>query len=218
MASTSNEAPEKIEVFDNDIAMYLDIFCKEQGIENMRTAPQSVWNAAMMYIKRHVFNDSSILKRNSPLDGYINNNYTEDNNIYKLNNSTCNAYDTDKVNAVCDYYIYICNMYDKGVTIAGFSKLTGIDESTIYDWGEGDSRKLSTASFDIYKKLHLEYENSLESKLWSNKNPVAQMAIANKRFGWNLPGVSKEHVQRPLTAADLPKLGNAAEIKQIEGE
>lgn len=186
------EQEQAAEVFENDIAMYLQMFCEEQGIEDISKESQSKWNAAMMYIKRHVFNDSSILKMSKPLDGYINNNYDTDSNYYKLNNSNCNAYDIDKVNGVCDYYIYICNMHDKGVTISGFSKLTGIDESTIYDWGEENGRKLSTSSFDIYKKLHSEYENSLESKLWSNKNPVAHMAIANKRFGWNMPGVREE--------------------------
>lgn len=201
------EQEQTAEVFENDIAMYLQMFCEEQGIEDMSKESQSKWNAAMMYIKRHVFNDSSVLKMSKPLDGYINNNYSPDNNYYKLNNSNCNAYDINKVNSICDYYIYICNMYDKGVTISGFSKLTGIDESTIYDWSEEDGRRLSTASIEIYKKLHAEYENSLESKLWSNKNPVAHMAIANKRFGWNMPGVGqKQEKKNVLTVDELPRL------------
>lgn len=193
-----------IEVFENDIALYIKLFCEEQGIDNMRTASQSVWNAALMYIKRHVFNVPGILKMSKPLEGYINNNY---NNQYSnVNLSNCNAYDIDKVNNICDYYIYICNMYDKGVTIAGFSKLTGISETVIYEWGR-EERELSTSGSLIYKKLSTEYENSLESKLWSNKNPVAHMAIANKRFGWNLPGVSKEQTsKRALSAAELPRL------------
>lgn len=192
------------ETFENDIALYLKMFCEEQGVENMRTAPQSVWNAALMYIKRHVFNVPGILKISKPLEGYINNNY---NNQYgNVNLSNCNAYDIDKVNGICDYYIYICNMYDKGVTIAGFSKLTGVSETVIYEWGR-EERELSVSGSLIYKKLSAEYENSLESKLWSNKNPVAHMAIANKRFGWNLPGVSKEQTsKRALSAAELPKL------------
>lgn len=194
-----------VEVFDNSIAAYLKMFCEEQGIEYMSKESQSKWNAAMMYIKRHVFNDSSILKMSKPLEGYINNNYTD--NRSNVNSSNCNAYDIDKVNSICDYYIYICNMYDKGVTISGFSKLTGITEETIYDWGREDSRSLSSSSSAIYKKLHSEYENSLESKLWSNKNPVAHMAIANRRFGWNMPGVREERSkQRVLTVDELPRL------------
>lgn len=194
-----------VEIFENDIAMYLQLFCEEQGIEDMRKAPQSVWNAAMMFIKRNVFSDRRKLKRSSPLEGYNNNNY---NNQYSnINQSNCNAYDIDVVDSICDYYIYICNIYDKGVTISGFCKLTGINEETIYDWGREDSRELSVSASEIYKKLSTEYEQSLEARLWSNKNPVAHMAIANRRFGWNLPGVSKEHADKKVLGNnDLPIL------------
>lgn len=207
------ETEQAVEVFENDIDLYLKLFCEEQNIEDLKAESQSVWNAALMYVKRHVFADPSILKLSKPLEGYNNNYY---NNQYSnLNNCNCNAYDIDKVNSVCDYYIYICNLYNKGVTISGFSKLTGIGESTIHEWGD-DNKKLSKSSLEIYKKLSREYENSAESKLWGNKNPVAVMAILNKRFGWNLPGVSKERTnERALTASELPKLG---EIKQIESE
>lgn len=190
------------DIFENDIAAYLDIFCKENKIEDMAKESQNRWNAAMMYIRRKVFSDNRILKRNKPLEGYVNNNYN--NNYNNINQSNCNAYDIDKVNAVCDYYIYICNMYDKGVTITGFSKLTGIGEATIYDWGTEDSRKLSTSSWEIYKKLAAEYENSAESKLWSNKNPVAVMAILNKRFGWNVSGTGGEPDRKRSISADQP--------------
>lgn len=207
------DAEQTAEVFENDIDLYLKLFCEEQNIEDLKAESQSVWNAALMYVKRYVFPTSSTLKMSKPLEGYNNNNY---NNQYSnLNNCNCNAYNIELVNSVCDYYIYICNLYNKGVTISGFSKLTGIGESTIQEWGN-DTRKLSTSSTDIYKKLSREYENSAESKLWGNKNPVAVMAILNKRFGWNLPGVSKERTsERALTASELPKLG---EIKQIGSE
>lgn len=205
------DADQTVEVFENDIDLYLKLFCEEQNIEDLKTESQSVWNAALMYVKRHVFPTSSTLKISKPLEGYNNNNY---NNQYSnLNNCNCNAYNIELVNGVCDYYIYICNLYNKGVTISGFSKLTGIGESTIHEWGD-DNKKLSKSSLEVYKKLSREYENSAESKLWGNKNPVAVMAILNKRFGWNLPGVSKERTsERVLTASELPKLG---EIKQIE--
>ena len=202
-----------IEVFENDIEVYLSEFCETQGIDDMKKESQAVWNAALMYIRRHVFNDKSILKSSTPLQGYNNNNY--DNQYSNLNNSNCNSYNIDTVSSICDYYIYICNLYNKGVTISGFSKLTGITEETIYEWGR-DERKLSSSSSYVYKKLSEEYENSAEAKLWGNKNPVAVMAILNKRFGWNLPGVSREQSgKQALTAAELPKLGENDGVKQI---
>lgn len=194
------EQEQTAEVFENDIALYLKIFCEEQGIEDMRQASQSVWNAALMYIKRHVFNDKSILKMSAPLKGYSN------NNIY-LNNSNCNSYDIDKVDGICNYYIYICYMYEKEISIMGFSKLTGINQDTIHDWGN-EVNKLSTTGCEIYKKLTAEREESLGAKLVSLKHPTAIAILLNKHFGYNLPGVSKEQTnKRALSAAELPRLG-----------
>ena len=52
-----------IEIFENDIDLYLHQFQDEQGIEDLRTVPQTVWNACLMYIQRHVFTDRSNLKQ-----------------------------------------------------------------------------------------------------------------------------------------------------------
>ena len=61
-----------IEVFENDIQLYLSMFCEEQGIEDMKKESQAVWNGALRYIRRHVFNNKDLLK--------------EPNNIYNINN------------------------------------------------------------------------------------------------------------------------------------
>lgn len=201
------------EVFENDIELYLKLFCEERNIENMAEQSQSVWNAALMYIKRHVFNNPSILKTSKPLDGYNNNNY---NNQYKnLNNSNCNRYDIDKVNAICDYYIYLCCMYDKEVSVVGFNNLTGIDDNTIYAWGN-DERTLSKSGKEIYKKLVKYREESLSNKLaTANKNPVGILAILNRHYQWNMPGVrDQSQGKQALSAAELPKLGDGG-TKQI---
>ena len=84
----------------------------------------------------------------------------------------------------------------------GYSLLTGINYDTLMDWG-ADERKLSTKGFDIVEKLRLFREESLSNKLATgNKNPVGILAILNRHYSWNLPGVSKETNQRQaLTAA-----------------
>ena len=41
------EQEQKIEVFENDIQMYLSMFCEENGIEDMKKESQSVWNSAL---------------------------------------------------------------------------------------------------------------------------------------------------------------------------
>ena len=210
------EQEQTIEVFENDIQMYLTMFCEENGIEDMKKESQSVWNAALMYIKRHVFNNNSVLKSSTPLSGYNNNNY---NNQYSnLNNSNCNSYNIDIVNSICDYYIYLCMMYDKEVSVIGFCNLTGISQDCIYAWAN-NTRELSTSGNEVYKKLNQFREESLSNKLVTGKqNPVGILGVLNRHYQWNMPGVSREQSNKhALTASELPKLGgNGPDLVQIE--
>lgn len=187
--------------------MYLAMFCEENGIEDMKKESQSVWNGALRYIRRHVFNNKDLLK--------------ESNNIYNTNNSIAsnyNMYNYELVNNICDIYIDLCFINDKEVSILGFSNLTGIDNETINVWGNNDS-KLSSKSFGIYKKLSQFREESLSNKLVTgNKNPVGVIAVLNRQYGWASPYTSDSNRQKTaLTAAELPKLGgNGPKLVQIE--
>ena len=203
------EQEQTIEVFENDIQLYLSMFCEENGIEDMAKEPQSRWNSCLHYIYKHVFANGCL---------------KQSNNIYNINNnipSNYNSYDYDMVLKVLDIYIFdMCMRYDKEVSVIGFSTLTGIDESVIYDWGNG-STKLSTTSAKIHKKLSQFREESLSNKLVTGKqNPVGILGVLNRHYQWNLPGVSREQAnKRSLTAAELPKLtGNdgAKQQKAIE--
>ena len=195
-----------IEVFENDIDLYLHQFQDEQNIEDLRTVPQSVWNACLMYIQRHVFSNRDLLKQN--------------NNIYNSNSimdSNYNMYNYDLVDDILNYYIYICNLYNKEISIIGFSKLTNIDDETINNWGN-DNNKLSSKSFGIYKKICQMREESLSNKLVDGKqNPVGTIAVLNRQFGWASPYTSDSNRQKQsLTAQELPKLGtNSGCIGQI---
>lgn len=196
-----------IEVFENDIQLYLSMFCEEQGIKDMKKESQSVWNGALRYIRRHVFNNKDILKSKD--------------NIYIYNNnipSNFNAYNYNTINYICDIYIDLCFINDKEVSMIGFSNLTGIDNETVNIWGNNDN-KLSSLSFGIYKKLSQFREESLSNKLVTgNKNPVGVIAVLNRQYGWASPYTSDSNRQKTaLTAAELPKLsGDAPELVQIE--
>lgn len=212
-----------VEVFENDIELYLNQFMMENNIDDFRTMPQAVWNAAMMYIRRKVFFDKSVLKQKENV--YSNNTITP---------STCNAYDYELLNRIADYYILLCNINNKEVSIMGFSKLTGINSDIIYQWnsniyinndnhgtrGNGN-RELSTTSASIYEKLMHEREESLSAKLADGKqNPVGVLAILNRHYQWNMPGVTRENKQAALSSKDLPKLSvNGVQfIENIQNE
>ena len=186
-----------IAVFESDIALYLRMFCEANEIDNIKSESQSVWNGALRYIRKHVFNNRDVLKSKDNINIY-------NNNIP----SNFNAYNYDTVNSVCDIYIDLCFVYDKEVSIIGFSNLTGIDQELIYNWGN-EGTKLSSTSYQIYKKLNEFREESLSNKLVTGRqNPVGVLGVLNRHYAWNLPGVSREQTEkRALTARDLPKLG-----------
>lgn len=189
-----------IEIYENDIDLYLNLFCENNGIQNMRQESQSVWNSCLRYIYKNVFKNTNILK--SKDIRYIDNNSIP---------STFNAYNYNTVLYVLDIYIYnMCFKYDKEISIIGFSTLTGIDTTVIYDWGRGDVGDPGSLSTLIYQKLHAFREESLSNKLATGaKNPVGILAILNRHYAWNLPGVSRENdnQKRALSVEQLPKLG-----------
>ena len=202
------EQENTIEVFENDMQLYLSMFCEENGIEDMKKESQSVWNGALRYIRRHVFNNKDVLKSKDNINIY-------NNNIP----STFNAYNYDTVNGICDIYIDLCFINDKEVSIIGFSNLTGIDTELIYNWAN-ENTKLSTTSFNVYKKLSQFREESLSNKLVTgNKNPVGVIAVLNRQYGWASPYTSDSNRQKSaLTASELPKLGGTAANTQIVSE
>lgn len=199
------EQAETFEVYANDIELYINLFCENQGIEDLRKESQSVWNACLMYVQRHVFPDRQVLKATENSPEYVNN----------IMPSTCGAYNYDLLNTIVNAYIYYCYMYDKEVSIQGFSKLVGIPKTVIDLWGT--DLRLSKKSINIYKKLIAEREESLSAKLASGKsNPVGILSILNHWYSWNLPGVTREQSTRTaLTAAELPRLDSQKAMEAL---
>lgn len=166
-----------VEVFENAVSEYLQEYIDTHQIEDMHKEPQSRWNAALLYINKNYFKlNTGILKSDNYCDG----------NLKHGNSSNNNAYDLEKVNIVCDIYIGLCYEYDKEISILGFSKLTGINQDTFYDWGNESSRPGSSGC-EIYKKLSQEREESLSNMLISGKrNPVGLLGALNRHYGWNM--------------------------------
>ena len=196
-----------IDVFENDMALNLQLFCEENNIEDLRSMSQAVWNSALYYIYKRVFKGTNKLRSNK--------RYANETNTILTN---YNAYDYELLFEILEYYIHdMCLKYDKEVSIVGFSILTGIDRAVIYEWGQ-NNKKLSTRSFDIFKTLHDMREESLSDKLVSQRgNPVGLLGVLNRHYGWNMgqprdAGAS----QRALSAAELPQLGNAQPVELIE--
>lgn len=212
------------EVFENDIQMYLSMFCEECGIENEYDMFPAQWNAALKYIQKKVFKNHPE-KLTTP-------------------HTVSNAYNLDAVNEVLDIYIFMCYSHNQEISMAGFTFLTGISRDTIYTWGNSNYRSYvykdlegnviktaisnlkegeyikepSTAALDIYKKIVENNEESLVALMKDRRNnPMKYLPILNRRHSWNLPGVSREATSKAvLTVDELPQLGNELSQKDTQ--
>ncbi len=187
-----------VEVYENGISEYLDQYIQEKNIQDMHKEPQSRWNAALLYINKNYFKL-----------------YPD---ILKSEDRTSNTYDLNIINDICDIYIDLCYEYDKEVSILGFSKLTGINQDTFYDWGNGSSRP-GTKACEIYKKLSREREESLSNMLISGKrNPVGLLGALNRHYGWNMGqprGSSTEQKQSIEDIQERYKVEQGADKPQL---
>lgn len=181
------EVNNTVDVFKDDIDMYINLWMEERSIEDMCKVSQNRWYNCCKYIYEHVFK--------------VNPKYLKDDN--NINN----AYDTDKVNEVLDIYIDLCNDYEKVVNIVGFTFFTGIHRDTLNGWVNGV--QLASSGSDICKKLDEMREESLVGLQVSGKgNPMNYMPSLNKYCGFNMPGVRDQGSRaRALTASELPQLG-----------
>ena len=50
-----------IEIYENDLLFYLNEFCEVNKIEDIKKESQSVWNSALYYIQKKLF-DSNYFK------------------------------------------------------------------------------------------------------------------------------------------------------------
>lgn len=187
-AVETQEVNNTVDVFKDDIDMYINLWMEERSIEDMCKVSQNRWYNCCKYIYEHVFK--------------VNPKYLKDDN--NINN----AYDTDKVNEVLDIYIDLCNDYEKVVNIVGFTFFTGIHRDTLNGWVNGV--QLGSSGSDICKKLDEMREESLVGLQVSGKgNPMNYMPSLNKYCGFNMPGVRDQGSRvRALTASELPKLGS----------
>jgi hypothetical protein len=187
-AVETQEVNNTVDVFKDDIDMYINLWMEERNIEDLCKISQNRWYNCCKYIYEHVFK--------------VNPKYLKDDN--NINN----AYDTDKVNEVLDIYIDLCNDYEKVVNIVGFTFFTGIHRDTLNGWVNGV--QLASSGSDICKKIDEMREESLVGLQVSGKgNPMNYMPSLNKYCGFNMPGVRDQGSRvRALTASELPKLGS----------
>ena len=186
---------ENIEIFESNFDLVADEFCKKLGLENLTQATQSQWNAYLIQCNRDIISNIDIKSHNIR---------TTPN--YPNLSSNDNAYNVYIINNIIDrYYIPLCMLYSKEISLMGVSFLFNINYATLMTWKD---EKVGSLRFDIYKKIVMAREESLSNKLSTGKqNPVGIMAILNHHYAWNMPGVRTENTSKQaLTTQDLPML------------
>lgn len=188
------------DVFENDIEMAMAEFIEnpKNMIEtDLKHESQQVWNSCLMYIRKRVFSDNSILKSDISVS-------KDNSNVIMATNY--NKYNIEMCMYVLDIYINICMMNDKEISKVGYSLLTGINYDTINSWEREEG--LTSESSVIPKKLKFMQEESLANKLASGKsNPVAILGILNHRYGWNGVGAMKGETEQQKAELQTAKQG-----------
>lgn len=198
-AQELNTTAEKVEVYNNSIEESIYNYCIDHSLDisDLYKIDQSRWNSVLLYVYRQVFKPTPDNNPNYRYNGKSNIDYS---NKELLNN-------------ICDIYINLCYEYSKEVSIMGFSKLTGINVDTIYEWL--NTSTVERGSSDVAKKLNAEREESLSAKLASGKgNPVGILGILNRHYGWNM-GQPRGQDQRQ-TAPSIPDMARKYGIEQTE--
>lgn len=121
------------------------------------------------------------------------------------NIQTLNLYNFDVLNNLLDIYIELCQKYNKILSITGYRSLTGVDIDVIYQWLYNPG---NTESYRLAKKVYSFREQGITNRLLDSKNPIAQVAVANKEFAWDgrIVQAQAEQTKARLTVDKLPEL------------
>lgn len=173
--SIQNEATEEeIQVFADGIDKGVYMFCQDNDMElsDLRSAPQAIWTACLIYIHKNVLNDPLLLKSKPNIN---------------------NAYNFDKVNKLYDLYVYYSSLYNKVISMSDFCHLSGIDNTYVHQW-ENDTGKFNNghnkatdAGYKFLQKVRNDREKALTGRIISTGNAVGLLGVANREYGWNQP-------------------------------
>jgi len=180
-----------IDIFKNDVDMYIKLFCEENNIDDLCSISQNRFSALLYYLYLHVFKDN--LKSSKQYSNGL------------FDNTTYNAYDIDLICEIVDLYCFISDQYDKIISVQGFCKMTGISQNTLYEWGNGNRCiKASSRSSEIFKRLTAERERTLADRLASGvKNPVGVLGCLNHWHNWAGVGNMEERKPQQISLSDV---------------
>lgn len=191
---------ENIEVYANDIEQCIEEY-KELHPHIDITKSQSQWNATLKYIYRKLFKPevNQINNRKGILD------YT----------------DAHTVIGIIEYYIELCNLYNRECSLMGIHNMLGISRTIIYDYmNDRSNKEISSLWLDIYKKIERGSEESLRNRAYDNGNVTGTLALLNHDFAYNMPGVRNQEKQDTvrLERSDVVQIEQKHPVVALPGD
>ena len=193
MSYTYHDGDNVIDIFSDDIDKYITLYCETYKIENLKKESQNVFTGLLGYLNKKVFKHY---------------NFYSDLNKQWI--------DYKKLYPVLDFYISLCDLYDKMISSYGFSRLIGIPENTLYQFNSME--RASADGMKILKRLNAERERTLAERLASGKvNPVGVLGCLNHWHGWSGIGNMTEDREKQVASLEtirgmVPELSvNSAE-------
>lgn len=172
-----------IEIYENDIQMYADLYVESVEDKSMLYTPNNnLFTGMIKYIK---------------------------NNI-RFNKSICDSIDT--LDEIWNTYTQLVYKYNQKPTIEEFSLLIGIHRDTIYSWLNGETRndyseKLSSSRSDTIKKW--QDECRLNRYKGAASGNVGYIFLCKAVDGMVETAPAPVSVNEPTLLADkLPKLSD----------
>lgn len=110
-------------------------------------------------------------------------------------------YEFDVVSKLSDVYIFLCNKYNKMVTLYAFSMFVNMPYETLKQWEEGTL--LNGVAIDTKQKINGGMSGSIINKLYDSNNVTGQMMLANNLLGWNTSRSTAENTIRHESIATI---------------
>lgn len=138
--SVCEEIPtQDINYYINRIQDAITDYSEEHNKEDIYKLSKTRWNAVLIYIYNKVFKPI-VIKRETSIIPYK---------------------DINLLNQLADYYIFLCNEYNKDVSLNGYCKMIGLSSVTIHRWN--NKRDRSRQYIDIDHNNYVIAEEELKT-------------------------------------------------------
>lgn len=195
--SVCEEIPtQDINYYINRIQDAITDYSEEHNKEDIYKLSKTRWNAVLIYIYNKVFKPI-VIKRETSIIPYK---------------------DINLLNQLADYYIFLCNEYNKDVSINGFSKLIGISYMTLYQWNKRNNRSRCYIDIDNNNYMIAEEEVKTYQMTYPNNRVIELSNIQHDKLIKKLTAEREQSLKSITLDGSIPALAlGKIEYAWIEG-